>query len=96
MLINNLLKRAKDDHDLMLLTSPIQSLVNTLMSAQKVSVAIEDKLSGTLSSNALIRFCDQLIEILTNEIADPEQLNRIRFAMISAMRDAQQGDDDDT
>jgi ribosome-binding factor A len=77
MLISKKLESCKDDAELMLNASSISELVLKVERLVKTCISTEDKLGETLDKTKLEQFANSVIQVICDEITDPEIIGKI-------------------
>lgn len=94
MLAANLLKRCKDEHDLMMMSGNIGDLMTKIQKMIESLHRLEKESSGLLSQSKLEQFAFDLLDILTEEIEDRHILDRIGVKVAKALHKITQDEDE--
>lgn len=95
IMLNQLLDRCKDSHDLLMMSGPIDTFLKTINLIQKTSHSIEKDLNNTVGPEALAEFANSLFDIIMDEVEDANVIDRITLKLGRALRKAQSGTPDE-
>ena len=77
MTLNAVLNRCKDNHDLLMMSGQVQSLVNSLQVLMKTVHTIDKDEQSYITEEQLAAWMSQVFDILTEEIQDEELIGNI-------------------
>ena len=86
IMLNQILNRCNDSHDLLMMSGPIDNMLKTINLIQKTSHTIEKDLDNMLGPEAIEAFGNELFEIIMEEIDDANVINRIALKLGRALR----------
>lgn len=95
IMLNQILDRCKDSHDLLLMSGPIDTFLKTINLIQKTSHAIEKDLQSMIGPDALAEFANELFDIIMEEVTDANVVDRISLKLGRALRKVQSGTPED-
>jgi len=94
IMLDQILNRCKDSHDLLMFSAPIDNFLKTINLIQKTSHAIEKDLSEMIGPEALNEFAETLFSIIMDEIDDANVIERISLKLGRALQKMQSGTPD--
>ncbi len=95
IMLDGVLNRCKDSHDLLMMSTPIDNMLKTINLIQKTSHGIEKDLNNMIGPDALNRFADEMFNIIMEEVPDANTVNRIALKLGRALQKSQNGDPED-
>lgn len=95
IMLDQLLNRCKDSHDLLMMSTPIDNMLKTINLIQKTSHTIEKDLDNMVGPEKLAQFSEMLFEIIMDEVEDANVINRISLKLGRALQKMDSGDGDD-
>ena len=87
MMLEEQLLKAERENDLLLYAAPISDLVTKVERTVLACHKLEDQMGKLLDMNQLFVFVEMVIEIISNNINDPEALERIGNQIQKAIGD---------
>ena len=85
LLIENILNRCKDSHDLMLFSDRISDLIIRVEKVVASCHKLEERTGMLLDKQTIIIVADSLVKIIGNYIEDPDELQTIAGQMIEVV-----------
>jgi hypothetical protein len=95
IMLDQLLNRCKDSHDLLMMSTPIDNMLKTINLIQKTSHSIEKDLDNMIGPDSLMKFGDELFNVIMEEVEDTDTINRIALKLGRALQKLQNGDTQD-
>ncbi len=86
IMLDQLLNRCKDSHDLLLMSTPIDNMLKTITLIQKNSHLIEKDLNNIITPESLEEFGNALFNIIMEEVQDSNTINRISMKIMKELR----------
>ncbi len=87
LLIENILNQCNDSHELMLYSGKIGDLVAKTEKLAQTCDKFETKVGMLLDKSAALILASRVVEVIANEITDPEAIDRISNGIIDIIRD---------
>lgn len=92
LMLDRILNRCKDSHDLLMMSSPIDNMLKTINLIQKTSHIIEKDMDEMIGPEALTKFAEAMFDIIMSEISDANIVNRIALKLGRELQKTQNGD----
>ncbi len=96
IMLDQLLQRCNDSHDLLMMSTPIDNMLKTINLIQKTSHTIEKDLDNMVGPDTLNKFSEALFTIIMDEIEDVNIINRIAMKLGRELSKIQGGTKDAT
>lgn len=87
MMLNNKLELIKDNHELMLHSQSVSNLVREVRDTLKTCAHVEQISGQSLDRNQALQFVQNLAEIISKYVTDPELLKILADEMLNQLED---------